>query len=105
MQEKIKEIISTFLKFVDNMLFFASLNGNFYQGFKKGGGSISEEIINRGKLKDFENFFKLDISFTEFKFSLLFEQATKNKQGNNNKIILLLNFFIFLQLLLISFMT
>ena len=57
-QFKIKEIISTFLKFVDNMLLFSSLDGNFYQGFKKGGGSISEEIINRGKLKDFENFLK-----------------------------------------------
>ena len=58
-QFKIKEIISTFLKFVDNMLLFSSLDGNFYQGFKKGGGSISEEIINRGKLKDFENFLRV----------------------------------------------
>ncbi|WP_405352149.1 ATP/GTP-binding protein [Fusobacterium animalis] len=57
-QFKIKGIISTFLKFIDNMLFFASLNGNFYQGFKKGAGSISEEIIDKGKLKDFENFLK-----------------------------------------------
>jgi len=58
-QFKIKEIISTFLKFVDNMLFFASLNGNFYQGFKKGAGSISEEIIDKRKLKDFENFLRM----------------------------------------------
>ena len=58
-QFKIKEIISTFLKFVDNMLLFSSLDGNFYQGFKKGGRSISEEIINRGKLKDFENFLRV----------------------------------------------
>ena len=57
-QFKIKGIISTFLKFVDNMLFFASLNGNFYQGFKKGNGTISDEIISNGKLKDFENFLK-----------------------------------------------
>ena len=58
-QFKIKEIISTFLKFVDNMLLFSSVDGNFYQGFKKGEGSISEEIINRRKLKDFENFLRV----------------------------------------------
>ena len=58
-QFKIKKIIEKFINFVDNMLFFASLDGNFYQGFKKGGGSISEEIINRGKLKDFENFLRV----------------------------------------------
>ena len=55
-QFKIKKIIEKFISFVDNMLFFASLNGNFYQGFKKGNGTISDEIINNGKLKDFENF-------------------------------------------------
>ena len=57
-QFKIKEIISTFLKFVDNMLFFASLNGNFYQGFKKGVENLHEIILSKGKLKDFENFLK-----------------------------------------------
>lgn len=57
-QFKIKGIISTFLKFVDNMLFFASLNGNFYQGFKKGTENLHEIILSKGKLKDFENFLK-----------------------------------------------
>ena len=57
-QFKIKGIISTFLKFVDNMLFFASLNGNFYQGFKKGVENLHEIILSKGKLKDFENFLK-----------------------------------------------
>ncbi|MCY7008346.1 ATP-binding protein [Fusobacterium simiae] len=57
-QFKIKKIIEKFINFVDNMLFFASLNGNFYQGFKKGNGTISDEIISNGKLKDFENFLK-----------------------------------------------
>ena len=55
-QFKIKKIIEKFISFVDNMLFFTSLNRNFYQGFKKGNGTISDEIINNGKLKDFENF-------------------------------------------------
>lgn len=57
-QFKTKEIISTFLKFIDNMLFFASLNGNFYQGFKKGVENFHEIILSKGKLKDFENFLK-----------------------------------------------
>ena len=57
-QFKIKEIISTFLKFVDNMLLFSSLDGNFYQGFKKGVENLHEIILSKGKLKDFENFLK-----------------------------------------------
>ena len=57
-QFETKKIISDFLKFVDNMLFFSSLERNYYQGFKKGNGKISEEIISRGKLKEFENFLR-----------------------------------------------
>lgn len=75
-QFKIKEIISTFLKFVDNMLLFSSLDGNFYQGFKKGGGSISEEIINRGKLKDFENFLRV----TGIEYTLIEKEVGKEKR-------------------------
>ena len=75
-QFKIKEIISTFLKFVDNMLLFSSLDGNFYQGFKKGGGSISEEIINRGKLKDFENFLRV----TGIDYTLIEKEVGKEKR-------------------------
>ncbi|WP_315523846.1 AAA family ATPase [Fusobacterium massiliense] len=70
-QFRIKEIISTFLKFVDNMLFFASLNGNFYQGFKKGVENLHEIILSKGKLKDFENFLKeagIDYKLIEKKF-------------------------------------
>ena len=55
---KIKKIIEKFINFVDNMLFFASLNGNFYQGFKKGVENLHEIILSKGKLKDFENFLK-----------------------------------------------
>ena len=75
-QFKIKEIISTFLKFVDNMLFFASLDGNFYQGFKKGAGSISEEIIDKGKLKDFENFLKM----AGINYTLIEKEVGKGKK-------------------------
>ena len=55
---KIKKIIEKFINFVDNMLFFASLDGNFYQGFKKGTENLHEIILSKGKLKDFENFLK-----------------------------------------------
>ena len=55
---KIKKIIEKFINFVDNMLFFASLDGNFYQGFKKGPENLHEIILSKGKLKDFENFLK-----------------------------------------------
>ena len=57
-QFKIKKIIEKFISFVDNMLFFASLDGNFYQGFKKGVENLHEIILSKGKLKDFENFLK-----------------------------------------------
>lgn len=71
------EIIGKFFKFVENMLFFASLNGNYYQGFKNGDGKISEEIIKAKKLKDFENFLKK--AGIEYKLKAV-------KEGNENKI-------------------
>lgn len=52
------KIIADFIKFIENMLFFASLDGNYYQGFKNGGGKISEEIIKADKLNDFEKFLR-----------------------------------------------
>ena len=67
-QYKIKEIILKFINFIDNMLLLSSLDGNFYQGFKKDRKSFSEEIINNGKLKDFENFLResgIDYTFFE----------------------------------------
>ena len=70
-QLKIKKIIEKFIDFVDNMLFFASLNGNFYQGFKKGVENLHEIILSKGKLKDFENFLKeagIDYKLIEKKF-------------------------------------
>ena len=70
-QFKIKKIIEKFINFVDNMLFFASLDGNFYQGFKKGVENLHEIILSKGKLKDFENFLKeagIDYKLIEKKF-------------------------------------
>lgn len=53
------QLIEKFFKFIDNMLFFASLDGNYYQGFEKGSGKISEAIIENKKLLDFERFLKV----------------------------------------------
>ena len=75
-QFKIKKVIEKFINFVNNMLFFASLNGNFYQGFKKGAGSISEEIIDKGKLKDFENFLKM----AGINYTLIEKEVGKEKR-------------------------
>lgn len=47
-----------FYDFVDHMLSFRSLNGNEYQGYDVGSGKITEGILERGNLKDFEVFLK-----------------------------------------------
>lgn len=45
-----------FIKFVNNMLFFRSIQTNNYIGYTKGDGDIPTEIIKKGHLEDFENF-------------------------------------------------
>jgi len=45
-----------FYNFIDKMLFFRSLDQNNYIGYENGNNSIASEIINRGNLKNFENF-------------------------------------------------
>lgn len=45
-----------FIKFVEGMLLFRSLETNTYLGFESGTKSISEDIIKRGNLNDFQSF-------------------------------------------------
>ena len=46
-----------FLNFVENMLFFRSLDdGNTYMGHMKGASVIDEDIIQHGNVKEFETF-------------------------------------------------
>ena len=52
------EVFNLFIDFVDNMLLFSSLENNHYQGFRNGSESISKGIIERGKLKEFEEFLR-----------------------------------------------
>ena len=56
--------------FVENMLFFRSLDNREFIGLKEGGrGNIEEYIINNGLIEDFEKFLK-EISGQDFKFAL-----------------------------------
>ena len=50
------KIFLCFLKFIDGMLFFRSLDGNSYLGIETGSKNIQEDIIERGNVKDFESF-------------------------------------------------
>lgn len=49
-------VFNKFIHFVDNMLLFYSLDSREYEGFMNGTESISEGIINSGKLSDFQRF-------------------------------------------------
>jgi AAA15 family ATPase/GTPase len=50
------QLVNKFLNFVNSMLLFSSLERNHYQGFRNGSGSIQKEIIEKGKVHDFELF-------------------------------------------------
>lgn len=47
-----------FFDFIERMLLFKSLHQNEYIGFTNGTGSMSEKIINSGKLEEFQLFLK-----------------------------------------------
>lgn len=48
----------SFVKFVDNMLLFYSLDQVRYQGYRVGGDSYTQGILRAKKLKDFEQFLR-----------------------------------------------
>lgn len=50
------EVFMKFHHFVDRMLFFRSLNNNMYHGLERGTRDIQEDIIERGNVKDLEEF-------------------------------------------------
>jgi len=47
-----------FMKYVNNMLLFYSLDKNHYSGYKKGSETITDAIIDNDKVKDFEEFLR-----------------------------------------------
>lgn len=54
--------------FVENMLFFRSLDNREFIGFKEGGSNIEEYIINNGLTEDFASFLK-ETSGQEYDFA------------------------------------
>lgn len=49
-------VFTEFMDFVDRMLLFYSLDSKGYQGYKVGSRSITEGIIESGRIKEFEQF-------------------------------------------------
>ncbi|MGL5090809.1 MAG: AAA family ATPase [Aeromonas sobria] len=52
----INECFYKFTEFVNGMLFFRSLESNNYVGFEQGSKSIASDIVEKGNVKDFEEF-------------------------------------------------
>lgn len=50
------EILLTFFRFIDGMLFFRSVNNNLYMGIEKGSKNMVDDIIEKGKVNDLEQF-------------------------------------------------
>lgn len=55
-EDKDNECFKEFIEFVEGMLFFRSLNGNDYIGYEQGRTEIERDIIEKGKIKEFESF-------------------------------------------------
>lgn len=49
-------VFKAFIDFVDHMLLFYSLDSRGYEGFRNGSGSVSEGIVNSGKVDEFQAF-------------------------------------------------
>jgi AAA15 family ATPase/GTPase len=50
------EVLTSFFKFIDGMLFFRSLQGNMFLGLEVEKKRLTTDIIEKGNLKDFESF-------------------------------------------------
>lgn len=63
-KNKDNEVFDLFINYVEHMLLFYSLDTNRYYGYTAGSESISEGIIKKGKLKEFEQFLNnLEINY------------------------------------------
>ncbi len=52
----VNRLFNEFLKFINGMLYFRSLDKNIFIGLKESGSNIEADIVNRGNLKDFQLF-------------------------------------------------
>ena len=50
------KVFQSMMEFVNNMLFFRCLNSNTYIGFENGNKDVLEDIVESGKIEEFENF-------------------------------------------------
>jgi AAA15 family ATPase/GTPase len=55
-ENTINDTFIIFKKFVNNMLLTKTLDEIFYLGYEQGFWNVDNDIVNRGNLKDFENF-------------------------------------------------
>lgn len=55
-ENKINSCFNKFIKFVEGMLFFRSLNANAYIGYEQGTRVLAVDIIEKDKVEDFQNF-------------------------------------------------
>ncbi len=55
-RNKNNKLFNMFFDFVNRMLYFKSLDKNDYMGYEKGGCSITEDILKKNHLKEFESF-------------------------------------------------
>lgn len=54
----VNQVFQEFMNFVNNMLLFYSLEKRSYQGFRTGTETLSDALIKKGKVKEFEEFLR-----------------------------------------------
>ena len=66
-------VFAKFMSFVDNMLWFSSLERNAYQGYFNGSESLAQGIIERGRVEQFQEFLR--------KLGIYYELVPKEVEG------------------------
>jgi AAA15 family ATPase/GTPase len=77
---EINSVFFSFFIFIEQMLYFRSLNDRFFLGFDVGGKHVLEDIVKKNNVEDFQNF--LNISGIECKLSVV-EELGKNSIAFN----------------------
>ena len=83
-ENKINKAFVSFIRSVENMLLFYSLDQNRYQGFRNGGESYTQGIVRASKMEEFEIFLKnnqIDYELVEINMNGIPEIGCK--MGNN----------------------
>lgn len=72
-RNKTNTVFAKFMSFVDNMLWFSSLERNAYQGYFNGSESLAQGIIERGRVEQFQEFLR--------KLGIYYELLPKEVEG------------------------